>query len=207
MLAHCGILASGRKAARSAKRGFTLIELAVVGLVLVFTMLAAVGTAAYFFRNKEQLKSEARNLAGFLERVRTLSAINGRTYTVQYDLDDAEQRYFVWAPRKPEEGEIYQDDGEDTRVAAGFHQMPSRQDARGRRYYTVWIERIAYGDGSRARSREVLIDFHPTGGSHWHYVYLANEDGEMYTVEVNPFTGFAEVYPGEKVPEPPERLR
>ena len=53
----------------------------------------------------------------------------------------------------------------------------------------------------------VKIDFMPSGGSHWHLIYLTNEDGEFYTVEVNPFTGAAEVYPGELKPEEPERLK
>lgn len=198
---------SGRMAARCARRGVTLLEVVIVAL-LMGMVVVAVATAGYLLqRDTEQLKSEARALAGFLEHVRTLAALNGRTYIVQYDLEGADQRYFVWAPRKPEEGEVYEGDEDEARVATGFHQMPSRQTASGERYYAVWIDRIVYGDGSQAREREVKISFMPTGGSHWHYIYLTNENGDYYTVEVNPFTGFAEVYPGEKTPEPPQRLQ
>jgi type II secretory pathway pseudopilin PulG len=199
--------ASGPVAARSATRGMTLVELTIVVLIMGLSVVAVLTTAAMLFRDTEELKSEARTLAGFLEHVRTLAALNGRTYTVQYDVGD-DQKYFVWAPRRAEEGEVYEErDEDDARTATGVHQMPSRQNASGNRYYSVWIAGIAYGDGSSARENEVRIDFTPVGGSHWHYVYLTNEQGEYYTVEINPFTGFGEVYPGEVKPEPPERLR
>jgi hypothetical protein len=185
----------------------TLVEMTIVVLILALAVVAVLATAGMMFRDKEELKAEARNLAGFLEQVRTLAAINGRTYTIEYNIGD-DQKYFVWAPRKAEEGEIYEEvDEDDARVAVGVHQMPSRQNASGNRYYSVWIDRVAYGDGSDARANEIKIDFTPVGGSHWHYVYLTNEIGDYYTVEINPFTGFGEVYPGEMKPEPPEKLR
>ncbi|MBK8205349.1 MAG: hypothetical protein IPK87_01025 [Planctomycetes bacterium] len=199
------IKASGRMAARSARRAFTLVEMTLVVLLLSLMVLAVVVAGNLAFRDKEQLKSEARFLAGFLENIRGLAAFHGKTYTVQYDLDESEQRFFVWEPRRVEEGEIYEEDGEETRVASGFHQMPSRYDSRGQMYYAVWIDRIAYGDGTDSRERNVKIDFLPSGGSHWHYVYLANEAGDIYTIEVNPFTGYAEVYPNELKPEPPQK--
>lgn len=199
--------ASGHRAARSTNRGMTLVEVTVVVLVLAISIVAIATSSAMLMRDTEMLKSEARQLAGFLEHTRSLAALNGKKYTVQYDLGDSQQ-YFVWAPRKPQEGEVYlQEEDEDTRVAAGVHQMPSRVTTSGERLYSVWIDSIRYGDASQARERQVRIDFMPTGGSHWHYVYLMNELGEYYTVEVNPFTGFAEVYPGELEPQPPERMR
>lgn len=180
----------------------------VVLLLGLLIMIVAVG--GYFgFRNKEQLKDEARSLAGFLEQVRTLSAVNGKRYTVEYNLDEDEQKYFVWAPRKAEEGDVVEatSDDEETRAASGIHPMPTRTRGDGSRVYAVWIDRIAFGDGSSTSDSQVKIDFMPTGGSHWHLIYLTNEDGDFYTVEVNPFTGAAEVYPGELKPEEPERLK
>ena len=201
--------AGGLRAARSAKAGFTLVELSMVVLLLGLLIMIVMVGGYYAFRNKEQLKDEARSMAGFLQQVRTLSALNGKRYTVVYSLDEDEQMYFVWAPRKAEEGDVVEatDDEEETRVATGFHPMPTRNRGDGSRVYAVWIDRIAFGDGTTTNDTEVKIDFMPTGGSHWHLVYLTNEDGEFYTVEVNPFTGAAEVYPGELEVEPPERLK
>ena len=200
-------LPGGLRAARSARSGFTLIELVTVILILGIVLSAVVVAAAFGLRNTEQLKHEARSLGGFLENVRTLSAINGRRYTVQYDLDEDRQRYFVWAPATLEEGDVYEGDSEEARKPVGFHDMPTRKRADGSRIYAVWIDRIGFGDGSDTNDQEIKIDFMPTGGGHWHYVYLTNEDEEFYTVVVNPFTGGAEVYPGEYKPPEPERLR
>jgi type II secretory pathway pseudopilin PulG len=201
------INAGGRTAARSGRHGMTLIEITMVVLLLGLFIVAIASLGYFAFRDKEQLKDEARTLAGTLEHVRTLAALNGKRYVVQYNLDEEEQMYFVWVPRRAEEGEVFEEDDEDVRVASGFHAMPSRRGADGRHYYAVWIDRIAYGDGKEVKRDEVKIDFLPSGGGHWHYVYLTNVEGEFYTVEVNPFTGFAEVYPGELKPEPPEKLR
>jgi prepilin-type N-terminal cleavage/methylation domain-containing protein len=202
-------IAGGLRAARAARAGFTLVEIAVVVVLMGLFILVVVVGGYFSFRNREQLKDEARSLAGFLENVRTLAAISGKRYTVEYSLDEDEQTYFCWAPRKVEEGDVVETGGdeEETRMATGFHPMPTRTRGDGSRVYAVWIDRIGFGDGSSTDDQEVKIDFMPTGGGHWHMVYLRNDDDEFYTVVVNPFTGSAEVYPGEyKAPEP-ERLR
>jgi prepilin-type N-terminal cleavage/methylation domain-containing protein len=202
-------LPGGPRAARAAKAGFTLVEVVVVVLLMGLIIMVIVVGGYFAFRDTEQLKDEARSLAGFLEQVRTLSAINGKRYTVEYSLDEDEQTYFAWAPRKVEEGDVVEpgEDGEETRVPLGFHPMPTRSRGDGSRVYAVWIDRIGFGDGTFTDDDEVKIDFMPTGGGHWHMVYLKNDEDEFYTVVVNPFTGAAEVYPGEyKAPEP-ERLR
>lgn len=209
MAAKSSKLPGGLRAARAARAGFTLVEVVVVVVLMGLFILVVVVGGYFSFRNQEQLKDEARSLAGFLEQVRTLSAINGKRYTVEYSLDEDEQTYFCWAPRKVEEGDVVEagDDDEETRVPLGFHPMPTRTRGDGSRVYAVWIDRIGFGDGSSTDDAEVKIDFMPTGGGHWHMVYLRNDDDEFYTVVVNPFTGAAEVYPGEyKAPEP-ERLR
>jgi prepilin-type N-terminal cleavage/methylation domain-containing protein len=197
----------GRQAARFARSGFTMIEL-VMAVLLVGLLLGAVTVAAAFsLRNTEQLKGEARSLAGFLEQVRTRSAETGRRYTVEYALDEYEQKYFAWAPGEVEPGQVYEGEGDEMRKAVGYHEMPSRRRGDGGYVYVVWIDRIGFGDGSSTSDEQVKIDFMPTGGGHWHMVYLRNEDDEFYTVVVNPFTGAAEVYPGEYEPPEPRRMR
>jgi type II secretory pathway pseudopilin PulG len=193
----------------SARRAMTLVEISMVLLILAVSLIAVASLGYLALRDKEQLKGEARKLAGFLEHIRSLAALNGRVYTVQYNLDFENHMYFVWAPGRPDSGEIYEEDLDLDlpRVAMGFNPFPTIQRAGGVREYNVWIAEIRYGDGSQARGRDVRFDFHPRGGGHWHYVYLTNANDEFYTIEVNPFTGKAEVYPGYLQPEPPERLQ
>ncbi|MHC4839402.1 MAG: pilus assembly FimT family protein [Planctomycetota bacterium] len=202
----------GPLAVRFRQRGFTLIELVVV-VVIVGVLAVSVMSFGYMtFRDKEQLKDEARTLAGYLEKLRGMAAHSGKTHSIEYDLE--QQLYYTWMPAKnPDEGEILEDgDESDPRIAAGYHRMPSRFNARRERRFSVWIDHIAFADGSTADSDQVMIDFSPLGGGHWHYVYLSSdvegtdEDKYYYTVEVNPFTGAAEIYPGKVEPEEPEKL-
>jgi prepilin-type N-terminal cleavage/methylation domain-containing protein len=195
----------GLQAARLSQRGFTLIEITVTVLIIGL-MLMIVVTGTYFaFRDRETLKGEARALAGFLEHVRTLAATKGKTYKVEYNLK--EQQYFVWVPRKAEEGEIVEGDDEDAYVAGAYFQMPSRTSGSGERRYSCWIDRITFGDGRTSKDESVVIMFEPKGGTSWHYVYLTNQDEEYYTIELNPFTGAADYVQGEAKVEPPERLK
>lgn len=202
----------GQLAVRFRQRGFTLIELTVVIVVMGILAVSVLSFGYLAVRDRETLKNEARSLAGYLEKIRSLSATSGKTHSVEYDIEN--QIYFTWVPAKnPDEGEVLEDgDESDPRVAAGYHPMPSRFNASRERIFTVWIDRIAFADGSEAKDEKVKIDFSPTGGGHWHYVYLSsdkNETGEdkfWYTIEVNPFTGSAEIYPGQKEPEEPQRL-
>lgn len=177
----------------------------MVVLILGLTVMAVAIGGYLGFRDTEQLKDEARHLSGFLEQVRSRAAIRGKRYVVEYNLEDDLQGYFAWSPREGRKGENldYGEVNDDSYDRVGLHEMPSRQRANGSRVYAVWIDRIAYADGGTTNDREVRVDFMPTGGSHWHYVYLTNAEGEFYTIEVNPFTGFAEIYPGEVTPEEP----
>lgn len=206
------ISAGGRLAARILRRGITLVEITMVAMILALSIIAVVTVLGFSWRDTEELKNQARVLAGFLEHVRTRAAITGQRHTVQYDLNppaDEKIKYFVWVPRAAEDGEddIVEDDSDDARKAIGFHDMPTRPTSDGGATYLVWIDRIGFGDGTTVNDDTVRVDFMPTGGSHWHYVYLRNRLDEYYTIVVNPLTGFGEVYPGEYKPEPPERLK
>ena len=192
----------GPRAARFASRGMTLIEITVVVLIMGLSLVVVVTAGYLIMRDREQLKSEARELAGFLETVRTRAALTGKTLTVEYDLQ--EQIYFVWMPGKAEEG--IEKSEEDSRKAGAYHRMPSRFRGDRSRVFSVWIDRIAFADGTSEDDGKIEVDFDPRGGGHWHYIYLVNQKDEFYTIEINPFTGLAEVYPGEIEPEMPERL-
>lgn len=195
----------GLAVARLSRRGFTLVELAVVSMLAGLFILVVISAPTVLFRDRETLKSEARALAGFLESVRTQAAVTGRTWHVEYDLK--QQHYFFWAPRKPREGESVVEGEEGSLVPGPLQVMPSKFNSRGERQYTVWIDEILLGDGRAARSSPVKLAFTPRGGGHWHYVYLTNALGEYYTIEINPFTGASDILPGQIRPEPPERLR
>jgi type II secretory pathway pseudopilin PulG len=197
--------AGGHRAARASRRAFTLVEMVVVTMIVGLTIIVVAAGTYLVFRDRETLKGEARGLAGFLQHLRAQAAIKGKTYHVEYNLKD--QIYFAWFPKPAEEGEVESGDDEQQMTAGAYYEMPSRTGADGRRVYSCWIDRIVFADGSVAREESVRLPFAPRGGGHWHYVYLTNADGEFYTVEINPFTGSADVFPGELKPEPPERLK
>lgn len=193
-------------ARRAGFRAFTLVELVVVIMILGLVGLLVVSMSMMLFRDSETLRSEARALAGFLQNMRAQAAIKGKTYYVEYNLKD--QNYFVWFPRPAEEGEVVSAEGDEADLVAGaYYGMPSRTGASGKLVYSCWIDRVAFADGSVAKDDSVRVKFAPRGGAHWHYVYLTNSNGDFYTVEVNPFTGSADILQGEVKPEPPERLR
>ncbi len=186
------------------RRGFTLVELVMV-VLLMGALIMAVFTVGYFtMRDTEDLKSQARSLAGFLETVRGNAALKGRAYAVEYNLD--EQYYFAWVPPAAN-AETPESSEDETRKAGAYLQLPSRNTSANRREFSVWIERVSFADGSSETRGSVKVEFTPEGGSHWHYIYLRNVRDEIYTIEVNPFTGLAEIFPGEKKPELPERLK
>lgn len=198
--------AGGRQAARLHRRGMTLVEITVVVIILGISVVVVATGTMMAMRDRETLKAEARSLAGFLQNIRMQAAIKGQAFEVEYNLRD--QVYFPWIPKEPKEGEVVQENDDGTSlVAGGFHEMPSRSGPGGQRVYTVWIDRIALGDGSVVRDEVYRTRFSPRGGGHWHYVYLTNAEGDFYTIEINPFTGAADITPGEHKPEPPERLQ
>ncbi|MBE7490723.1 MAG: hypothetical protein HS108_03010 [Planctomycetes bacterium] len=182
-----------------------MVELTAAVLVIGLAIVIAVAGTYFLFRDRETLRGEARYLAGFLEQVRTRAAVSGRTHKIEYNLKN--QQYFVWFPRKPEEGEVIDGDDEDAYVAGAFFEMPSRGGAGGQRRFVCWIDRICGGDGRPISDDRIIIEFTPKGGTSWHYVYLTNEDGEFYTIEINPFTGSADYIQGEARIEPPEKLK
>lgn len=187
-----------------ARKGFTLVELVMV-VLLMGALIMAVFTVGYFsMRDTEDLKSQARSLAGFLETVRGNAALKGRAYAVEYNLD--EQYYFAWIP-PVSGGEAPLSSEDETRSAGTYIQLPSRYTSANRREFSVWIDKVAFADGSADTRGSVKVEFMPEGGSHWHYIYLRNVRDEYYTIEVNPFTGLAEIFPGELKPELPERLK
>lgn len=189
---------------RHMQRGFTLVEMVVVVLLLGITTMAIAAGGYFVFRDTENLKSEARTLAGYLENIRTQSAIKGKKYSVEYDMDA--QIYFAWLPKEAEEGEVVEADDEGSRVATGYHEMPSTYKVNGDKEFSVWIDRITWPNGEDVDSGKVEVDFTPDGGSHWHFIYLMNKEGEYYTIEINPFTGLAEVFPYEKKPDEPKEF-
>lgn len=195
----------GRQAARRSQRAFTLIEITVVILIIGMTLMIVMTGMFFVFRDRETLKGEARALAGVLEHLRTKAAVSGKKHRIEYNLK--EQQYFVWSPRKAEEGEVIEGDDENAYVAGAAFQMPSRTSSSGEKRFTCWIDRITFADGKDIKDDTILIDFTPKGGTSWHYVYLTNVDGEFYTIELNPFTGSADYIKGEAKPEPPERLK
>jgi prepilin-type N-terminal cleavage/methylation domain-containing protein len=172
--------------ARSVRRfvpGFTLLELAVVLLIIGLVLAIAM---PYFggFQGAE-LRSEARRLAGrshyLYEEAETQKVL------LRLNLDLNHSVYFVtrldpFAARPsfmPEKG-----------PAGGLVTMPA--DVRLR---DVWVE-----GGGLFRSGIVSCQFYPNGIADAAVIHLYDRRGEVITIGIDPFNGAVSILPGDLSP-------
>lgn len=173
---------------RRAAAGFTLIEIAVVLLLLSLLF----GTALSNMQGMvpaSATEATARELIGQLDFARTQAVASGRSFAVVLDLE--EQRYAIRTP--------FDADGRPTEDPDAQRLLPWRKVGEG----TV-LEAVLDATGTR-RERGVLeIPFHPAGDSadFWAYVtHVAQKDAHRVTIRVLGLTGLSSLIQGEVEPE------
>ncbi len=155
-------------------RGFTLIELAVVVLlislfsVLTLPMLTGIG--------EDRLAVSARRLAGTVKYLYNESALSGLEYRLVYNLD----RGTFKAKRLERDGEL-----------TDLPRIGREQSLRGE----VRFREIAVGGRGSFSSGEVTTEIHPVGWMEETVIHLSEEGREM-TLRINPYTGSTEVFEG-----------
>ncbi len=160
-------------------RGFTLVELAIVVLILGIAMTIVAVNVSVLIPH-ERLRGAANNIGNLLQYARSEAAATGVNFAVVYDLD--ENAYWLLVPRTVDERyEQTRTRDEDTRIVYLPNELPDG----------VEFEDIQFGEGAKRTRGEIHIEITPMGTASGHIVHLINRhnDDEQFSVELNALTG------------------
>jgi prepilin-type N-terminal cleavage/methylation domain-containing protein len=164
--------------------GFTLLELAVVLLIIGLVMAVAMPRFSAF--RGAELRSESRRLAARSHYL--YEEAGAQKVLLRLNLDLNRNSYFVtrmdpWAPNPrfvPEKG-----------LAGGV--MSISADVRLR---DVWVE-----GGGLVRSGIVGCQFYPNGIADAAVIHLLGRNGDVITLGIDPSNGTVAIIPGDLSPE------
>jgi prepilin-type N-terminal cleavage/methylation domain-containing protein len=159
------------------EKGFTLIELAVVVLIIA-VIATAVAPHLDSLSPKYSLRAGAREIASHIEQCRSQSIIEGKTYSLVYDINN--NRYWMLLPQEFDEyGEPIDDKREPV--------LPKRSLPRG----VIIVEIITPDDASHT-SGELQFDLSPFGNTGSHIIVVQYRDDEKMRIWVraNALLGF-----------------
>lgn len=173
------ILAAARRRAGDA-RGFTLIEIAIVllimGLMLVIAMPYLGGWRG------EQLKSEVRRLASRASYLYEEATAQKVMLRLTFDLDH--NGYYVTRLDPFAAKPVFAAEGGP---AGGRVGMPP-----GVRIRDVWVE----GTGSVQRGT-ISCQFYPSGSADAAMIHMDDVNGNVFTLGINPFSGRVAIIRGD----------
>lgn len=146
-----------------AERGFTLIEVAAV--ILIVTLATAIVIANLdYLSPKYSLRAEARILSGSFEYARSSAIAQNKTFSIVYNLDD--NIYYILLPTEEDEDGYVK---EERQIAGG---VPT-EFRHGVRLVSVLLP-----DGEEITSGTVQVDISPLGDTGSHIVTLQHKDDE-----------------------------
>jgi prepilin-type N-terminal cleavage/methylation domain-containing protein len=182
-----------RRTRRNAPRGFTLVELMVVVIILGLIGGIAVTAWAAMLPN-QQFNSAVRNLSEVLYGTRSDAIAGNREYRIRYDID--EDTYKVRTPFRPGGG-LATSERDDEHLWA--HDTDLKES--GIDLLQVTVDDRTYTDGP------VEVYFLPLGGSSHHVVQLrqtsfGDDARREFTLEVLPLTGEIRMHEGLFAREP-----
>lgn len=165
---------------RGRSGGFTLLELAVVLFIMGLVMMIAM---PYFggLRNS-QLKSEARRLASRSNYLYEEAGAQKVLLRLNFDLDH--NSYFI---TRLDPFALEPEFRPETGAAGGVANLPA--DVRIR---DVWVE----GAGDFRRGR-ISAQFYPNGIADAAVIHLADSEGSVMTLAINPFNGRTAIARGD----------
>jgi prepilin-type N-terminal cleavage/methylation domain-containing protein len=162
-------------AGKSTNHGFTLIELAVV--ILIIALFSAITVPLISGAIDDGMRTSARRLVGTAKHLYNEAALNRLEYRLIFNVDEGTYR----AQRLEANGELVDVEG-----------LGRRRQLKGEtRFQDVQVA----GRG-RWSSGEVTMGIHPGGWLEETVIHLHNGKGKVLTLRVMPFTGSTEVYDG-----------
>lgn len=157
------------------QRGFTLIELAVV--VLLIGLFSALVMPRLPWVGEDALKASARRLAGVIKYYYNEAVLTKTRYRLVFNLDEQSFGVVHWA-----------EDGTLTPVDGSGRQQQLRGDARFRD-----VELLGRGSSNRG---EVTAEIQPSGWIDPTVIHLTRDNGDQLTLRVQPLTGTTEIFDG-----------
>ncbi len=155
-------------------RGFTLIEVMVVLILISLSMLLVAPSLSHFSKAVE-LKGAAKKISAILRYCRSEAVNQGRVYQVLIDPDLREVR--VQPIEEKEEDEGSKDKSNQKRYT-----LPKGVDIK-----EVKAESPLYP------SDYSVIEFYPSGGSNGGTIRLGGQDVKGYRIKVYFLTGIVEI--------------
>ncbi len=157
------------------RNGFTLIELAIV--VLLISLFTMISVPLLTSGNKGDLKASTRRLAGTMKYLFNEAALSGLEHRLVFNLNENSYHAEVIEI----DGSVGELDG--TTARANLKSGISFTDL------------TLAGRGSFSQG-EVTVRIHPSGWLEETVVHLQDEKRNVLTLRVNPLTGSSEVFEG-----------
>jgi len=175
-------------AAITGRRGFTLIEITVVVLIVALVLTTATVRLDTYLPSSRG-EAAAREFLATLDLARTSAISYGRSYTVEIALED--DRYRI---RTPMDAEGRPARSPEERVALSWNKL----------HQGVHFDGLVDSSGRVFRQGTYELVFDAQGSADELYLWLVNDAGEGYTltVRVLALTGSSKVISGRAEPRP-----
>jgi len=159
------------------EKGFSLVELIVVLLIVSLSISLVIPSLSRFSRTIE-LKAATKKISGILRYYRSEAVNKGNVYQVFFDSDMREVK--VQSMESTEEkGEGEKKDDQSPKK---IYSVPD-----GVHIKEIKVESLQYS------SDLPTIEFYPNGGSNGGTILLYNEGGKEYRIKIHFLTGMVEV--------------
>ena len=160
---------------RSDQRGFTLVELAIV--VVLLALVAGLTLPLLSSWGQDDLLGAARRLAGTVRYLYNEAALTRNEHRLIFNLDDGSYQ----AKMLDRDGELKPVEG-----AASGRNLPG----------AVRFEDIVITSRGRFTSGEVTTLFHPSGWLDETVIHLKNDADRQLSLRFNPLTGAMDLVEG-----------